>query len=455
MTGLSTVGGDVPTLGECFNEGWEGEFMVSEQLDYRIVDADNHFVEPPDLYERFIDPSKQEMAIRFVKDPDSGRRLKLFSGKPSKFTITQVTFSKDELDKLLGTEEMSEKTRSILPGMFLNRLNPFKGLSQEERTKLITELAGQSESYGNRDLRLALMDEQGIEAAIMYPGSAHDIEYELADDVDAMYANFRAYNRWIHEEIGYAHEGRIFLPPYVPLADVDLAVKELEILIETGAPMVQIKAGHAHGGRANPGGGRSVADPIFDPIWSRVDEAGLRLCSHLGGTDYQKYGADWSEDPEVTFGDFDAFQWMMYWGDRPALELTAGLILHNFFGRFPNIHVCLSEMGTVWLPYTLRKMDHAFMMGRKARYSETGRLDRRPSEIFRQHFVVAPFPEENVRRVVDEVGIEPIVFGSDFPHGEGLAHPSEYVDAQLAGFTAEDQKLIMRETMAKFLKIPA
>jgi predicted TIM-barrel fold metal-dependent hydrolase len=77
--------------------------------------------------------------------------------------------------------------------------------------------------------------------------------------------------------------------------------------------------------------------------------------------------------------------------------------------------VLLSEMGTAWLPYTPRKADQAFMMGRKAKWSETGRLDRRPSEIFRQHFVVAPYPEENVQRIVDEVGIDPIVFGSDFP----------------------------------------
>ena len=174
---------------------------------------------------------------------------------------------------------------------------------------------------------------------------------------------------------------------------------------------------------------------MYDRFWSIVNEAEVRLAVHLGGTDYQKYGADWSENPESVFGDFDAFQWMMYWGDRPAMELTAALILHNFFGRFPNIKVCLSEMGTVWLPYTLRKMDHAFLMGRKAKWSETGRLDRRPSEIFRQHFIVAPFPEENVQRVVDEVGIEPIVFGSDFPHGEGLAYPDQYVGAQLSSFS--------------------
>jgi len=317
---------------------------------------------------------------------------------------------------------------------------------------VIAEFRHQSEAFGNRELRLALMDEQGIEAALMYPASAHDIEYEFADDVEAMYANIRAFNRWIYEAIGYAHDNRMFLPPYLSLADVDLAQRELEELIETGAPMLQIKSGHAHGGRANPFGGRSPADPIFDPIWSRVNETGMRLCVHLGATDYQKYGSDWSENPDLTFGQFSNFQWMMYWGDRPALELTAGLILQNFFGRFPNIKVCLSEMGAVWVPYCVRKMDHSYMLGRRSAF---GKLDRRPSQIFREHFVVAPYPEENVQRVVAEIGIEPLVFGSDFPHGEGLAYPAGYVDSQLSSFSDQDQRRIMRDNMAKFLRLTA
>lgn len=434
---------------------------MSTTLPYRILDADNHFVEPPELYEQYIDPDKRDLAIRYETDPDTGERVQVYAGRQSKMAVAQVTFSQDELQKLLGTdpnalddEGWSTTDRAVeqavVPGMLLNRLNPLKDLTDEERRELVSRFRDQSEAYGNQQLRLALMDDQQIEAAIMYPASAHDIEYQFADNVDALYANIRAFNRWIHEEIGYATENRMFLPPYLPLAEPDLALAELEILLDTGAPMIQIKAGHAHGGRANPQGGRSIADPIYDPIWSRVNEANVRLCSHLGGTDYQKYGADWSEPTDVTFGDFDAFQWAMYWGDRPAMEMTAGLILHDFFGRFPNIRVCLSEMGTVWLPYTLRKMDHAFLMGRKARY---GSLDERPSAIFARHFVVAPFPEENVRRVVDEVGIDAIVFGSDFPHGEGLAFPADYVEAQLGAFSPEEQFRIMRGNLASFLNL--
>ena len=428
-------------------------------LHYGIYDADNHFNEPLDLYERYIDPGLWDKAIRLVTDPD-GNRIQLYAGKPSKFTVTQVVYTDDQLERMLGAEpsELRGRTGATMrddavgemPGLLLNRLNPLRGLDDSARQAVIAQFRDQAESYHTRDRRLALMDEQGIDVAVMYPARArYEIEFE--DDIVAMYANIRAFNRWIHEEIGFAHEDRMYLPPYLALADVDLAVQELDTVLEQGAPLVQIRAGHAHGGANDPLGGRSVADPVFDPFWERVNEAHGRVCVHLGPNLYQRAGALWSEDPEVTFGDFDAFQWAMYWGDRPAMELTAGMILHNLFGRFPNLRVLLSEMGTVWLPYTLRKMDHAYVMGRKVKWSDDGRLAARPSEIFRRHFLVAPFPEENVRRVVDDVGIESIVFGSDFPHGEGLAYPDQWAASQLAGFAPDDVRRIMRDNLAGFL----
>jgi predicted TIM-barrel fold metal-dependent hydrolase len=433
---------------------------VTSDLPYLINDADNHFNEPPDCFERYIDPDKTDLAIRYVISPD-GRRLQLFNGRPSKFHSAknqQVTFSKDELEKMLGqpmgrynNAADAEGTPGVIPGMLLNRLNPLKGLDDEQRKQLVAEFRDQREAYSNRDLRLALMDDQGIEKALMFPAAAHDIEYEFVDDIDALYANIRAFNRWMKEEVGYVADERMYLPPYISFAEPELAVQELKQVMKDGAEVIQTKSGHAHGGRANPFGGRSLADPVYDEFWNICNDNHIRLAIHLGGTDYQKYGADWSEDPDAVFYDFDAFQWMMYWGDRPALEVTAALILHNFFGRFPNMKVCLSEQGTVWLPYALRKMDHAFLMGRKAKWADNGRLERRPSEIFRQHFIVAPFPEENVSRVVAEVGIEPIVFGSDFPHGEGLAWPSKYVDAQLSRFSEAEQKRIMRDNLEQYL----
>lgn len=434
---------------------------MNESLPFEINDADNHFVEPEDMYERYIDPRFRDKAVRFVSTPDGGR-VQLFGDRPSKLGFTRESAPQtDEEVEWLASAAAAEASAGPVtkpgdggartPGMFLSRLNPYKDLDDDERRRLIRQFMRQEAAWGDRDLRLELMDEQGIHAAIMFPGHVLSLEFEFQDDVDAIHANARAYNRWIHDEVGYAHAGRMFLPPYIPFADVDLAVEEVERVIAEGAPLVTVVTGHAHGGRENPRGGRSIADPVFDPIWARLDEAEIRVTTHVGPTDYQKYGADLSEDPDAVLGDFDALQWVLYWCDRPAMETVTSMILHGLFQRFPRIRVCLAEQGTTWLPYTLRKLDHAVLMGRRARWAD---LDRRPREIFRDHFVVAPFPEENVGRVVAEVGVEPIVFGSDFPHGEGLAIPSQYVDAQLGGLPPDQVEAIMGGNLARFLELP-
>src|SRR4051794_9588501 len=151
------------------------------ELPYKIFDADNHFTEPPTLYQDYIDPSMKDMAITFVEDA-SGKQLQLFAGKPSKFTVD--SFGENIIAKQVesgGLEMNQEEVGLKIPGKLLNRLNPLKGLDADERKAVIEQFRHMSEAYGNRDLRLALMDEQGIEAALMFPASAHDIEFEFAD----------------------------------------------------------------------------------------------------------------------------------------------------------------------------------------------------------------------------------------------------------------------------------
>ena len=209
------------------------------ELPYMINDADNHFTEPEDCFIRYIDPKDTDLAIRPVVTPD-GIRIKLYAGRPSRFLTSeggQITVSVDVLAGMLGGEGtdpvtgFSSRTKEDdgpqlrqVPGAFLNRLNPLRGLSDEERKAFIQEFRSKVEAFGNRDLRLALMDEQGINKALMFPASAHDIEYEFADNVDALYANIRAFNRWMHEEVGYVADGRMILPPYIAFADPEMAV---------------------------------------------------------------------------------------------------------------------------------------------------------------------------------------------------------------------------------------
>jgi predicted TIM-barrel fold metal-dependent hydrolase len=229
----------------------------------------------------------------------------------------------------------------------------------------------------------------------------------------------------------------------VSFGDPEAALHQLDVIMKIEVPkVIQTSTG--------PSMHTSPFRPENDRFWEICSEAGIKLTTHLASlTRYAAQGEDWNE-PEVMLGDMDAFQWVFYYGDRPAMETVGAAILQGWFARFPKMQLLLSEQGTVWAPYTIRKLDHAFLMGRRATW---GKLTMRPSEYFRQHCFVAPFPEENVDRVVEAVGIEPIVFGSDFPHGEGLPEPQAYL-GQLKNFTPEQVKTVMSDNLARFLDIP-
>jgi predicted TIM-barrel fold metal-dependent hydrolase len=182
-------------------------------------------------------------------------------------------------------------------------------------------------------------------------------------------------------------------------------------------------------------------------VWSLISEADLRVAVHLHQSARHNGMAEWGEDPTTPYPRYDAFQWIAYWSDRPIMEMVAAMIFHNLFGRFPKVKVLIAEYGTVWLPYMLRKMDHAAALGRRPTY---GKLTGRPSQLFKEHVVVAPYPEENVARVAEVSGWDCLVFGSDFPHSEGLPDPVQYV-SQLGKLDDEIVYKLMRGNLERFL----
>ncbi len=415
-------------------------------LPYLINDADEHSTPGRGAYERYIDPDKRDMAIKVVKT-DGGRWEMTFNGRPAKFTFKnfQVVGSNDQLEEFgikdLGASE--EMGGQVIPGSLLTKLNPLKELDAEGRKEFARKYRAMQEQLDNPADRLTVMDAQGIQCAVNYatlPGT----EVEFEDDYEGLYANLIALNRYLGTEWGYNYENRLFTPPFVSFADPEMALQQLDEIMKLEVPkVIQTSTG--------PSMGTSPFRPENDRFWSICSEAGIKLCTHLATvTRYGKAGLEWNEE-EVMLGDMDAFQWVFYYGDRPAMETVGAAILQGWFARFPKMQLLLSEQGSVWVPYTIRKLDHAFLMGRRATW---GKLDRRPSDYFKDHCFVAPFPEENVDRIIEAVGPKPIVFGSDFPHGEGLPEPQMYL-GQLKNLTDDDTKSVIRDNLARFLDLPA
>jgi predicted TIM-barrel fold metal-dependent hydrolase len=221
------------------------------------------------------------------------------------------------------------------------------------------------------------------------------------------------------------------------LLDPAEAVRDLDFALARGARIVNIRTG--------PVAGRSPADPVYDAFWSRLDEAGLTVAFHVGEAGYNEMmSVHWGEAPNPSSHSQSAFQWTNFYGDRPIMDTVSALILHNLFGRYPNVRVISVENGSLWVPYLMKVMDKMKGMGRHGPWLG-GRVRGRPSEILKQHVWVNPYHEEDHAALARLIGAEHVVFGSDFPHPEGLPEPGDFGERLARELPVDQVRAIMRD----------
>ena len=297
-----------------------------------------------------------------------------------------------------------------------------------------------------RSARLRLLDEQGLDAIIQLPTVGMLVEPDFADRPDVLMANYRSFNRWVEDDWGYgtgaaAGGGRIFAVPIVSMVDVDAGVAELERVAGQGARFVLLPIGPV-------GGERSPADPYYDRFWSVVQETGLVPIYHVGNSGFAAmFSTRWSEEPNPPLMKYSAFQQYTCVVERPISDTLAALVLHNLFGRFPGIRVMSIENGSSWVPALLKGMDKGARMAQAMGRWLGGRLDATPSEVFREHVYVVPFHEDDISGLVEVLGPERVVFGSDWPHAEGLGTPLDFAQ-KLDGLEGPTRDRIMRDNVA-------
>jgi predicted TIM-barrel fold metal-dependent hydrolase len=280
------------------------------------------------------------------------------------------------------------------------------------------------------------MDAQGLESCLLFPTLGVCVEHFMKDDPDQLYANLHAFNRWLEEDWGFGTDGRIYGVPLMSLRDRERAVEELEWVLERGARVISLRPGPAYG--------RSPADPYFDPFWARLAEAGAVACFHIGESGYnQMMSVQFGEEANPSSHLQSAFQWSCFYGDRPIMDTVASLIFGNLFGRFPSLNVLSVENGSLFVPYLMRLMDKMGGMGRNGPWPG-GRIREKPSQILKRHVFVSPYHEEDIVALVGEIGASQVVFGSDFPHAEGLAEPCQFLE-ELGGVGAADVRRVMRD----------
>jgi predicted TIM-barrel fold metal-dependent hydrolase len=390
-------------------------------LGYRIVDADNHFYEPDDCFTRHIEARWRDRTARVEREsPDALGRVFIGQERSGFYSVA--------VGDHVGP-----------PGMMRAFL---RGESAQGGVNASPIDARKVPAFVEKEARLALMDEQGVEACIMLPTFGIGVEYQLRRDLEALYPSLTSYNRWIEEAWGFGRDGRIFSTPLLSLADVDKGIAELDRVLRAGARLVLLTPG--------PVGGRSPADPHFDPFWARLAEAKVPVVYHTGASDFARlYAAPWGETPDPPSHRHSALQMYLALGPRPVADTVAALILHNLFGRFPELQVLSIENGSSWVAPLLRQLDELSRMDNRDMW-RFGRIGDKPSAIFRRHVFVAPFHEDDIPSLARLLGTGQVLGGSDFPHPEGLARPAEFAEG-LESLGPSEVRAIMRDNTAAIL----
>jgi predicted TIM-barrel fold metal-dependent hydrolase len=393
---------------------------------YRLFDADSHFYETRDAFTRHIEPSFRDVAIRPHTDPE-GNEVVIGGGRGA--------------GRLIDFGDANTYHTVHVPGSLKEKLRLLKSGSSD----LSAVYQGLEPAFLERDARLARLDEQNVEGCLMFCNLALYAEAYVRRP-DQLYANLNAFNRWQEETWGFAYRERIFATPVISMFDLDRAVEQAEWAIEHGARVVTLKPG--------PQQGRSPADLHFDPFWARLNEAGVHVAYHITECGYNKdVSVLWGEEPEPRAYEQSAWQWMNCYGDRAIMDTLSALVYDNLFGRFPKLRVISVEHGAEWLPYFLTRLDKMRGMGRNGPW-RGGPLPARPSVIFKEFVSVVPYPEDDIAAIVERVGSECLVMGSDFPHGEGLADPSTM--PKLLDFLPDDElRAVCRDRGFAFVQASA
>ncbi len=364
-----------------------------------VIDCDSHVMEPPDLWQRYLEPQFRDRAIRIEE--------------------------RDGVEHLLIAEEV------VLSGVLA-------GLGGAGTP--VTQLFGGGMKYvdgcppGSWDAteRARLLDDWQVDRGVLFPTIG--ILPFPTDDLALVSAYCRAYNRW-QRDFFQAEPDRVIAIATLNWRDVDAAVAELEQCIADGFRGIFVPPEVIDGRRPD--------HPDFDPIWARCAEAGIVGCLHVivrfGGAAVPFAG--WHESqpgPVFSFGLGATGQLM------PAV---AAMVVSGLFDRHPRLRIASVEAGAGYAPYLMDRLDEKFEI-----FRPTQTLEMKPSDYFRRNLWFVAEPEErSIDAVCDLVGEDRVLWGSDFPHIDSTLAAPELIRQSVADLApGRRAKVLGENAMALF-----
>jgi len=400
-------------------------YVRERRLPYETFDSDNHLYETPDALTKFL-PKQYAGAIKYVEV--NGRTKLAIRDHISEY-IPNPTFA-----------------RVAVPGGWgysaQNKGESGKGGHSGVKPRVMPGI----DAFFDPEPRLTLMKDMGIDRTLLWPTLASVIEERVADDPDLVVAIVHALNQWMHEHWTYVYADSIFSTPIISLAaGADKALEELQYIHERGAKIFLIRVAPVPTWK----GRKSFALPEFDPFWAEVERLDIVVGMHSGDPGYQRYVNEWEGIPNemlpfMATGS-PAFQAMMS-EKLPVYDGMASIIGHGLATRFPKLKFMPVEYWATWIRPFVKRM--------RAAYERSPVLfDEDPFEVFKRNIYVHIFHEPDPQGLLD-LGLpaDRLMFGSDFPHPEGMGDPLGYSEV-VEGLPQDAQELIMGGTLAKALKV--
>ncbi len=376
-----------------------------------VVDSDGHILEPPDLWEKYLEPKYRDRAIRLRVD---NRGLEYF-----------------EIDRQMG---------KTLRGGALGAL----GGAYQDARELLTpgkltywEVAKRTPGAIDPDARVREMDAEGIDAAILYPTIGIIWEGDCYDaELSAAYA--RAYNNYLFDFCS-KHPDRLIPVAHVNLLDVNLAVAEVE----------RVK-GKAKGIFTTPvpRNGRPVGHRYFDPFWAACEAAGLPVATHvqvrpdfLGSGMYLPEGEPTPEKSTI---------WFLFMQLTEDSRLGMNCVFQGgVLERFPNLRYVVLEIGCGWLPSWIERADGKYEM-----FGFTTGMKHKPSELLLRNCWISAEPDEAcIPAMAGVVGAQRLLWATDYPHIDAYKNPLKELRHHIEPMSREDQEWILGKSAVELYRL--
>jgi uncharacterized protein len=369
-----------------------------------LIDADSHVMEPGDLWERYLEPRYRDRAIRIV-ETDGVEQL------------------------VMGGDVILAGTLAGLGGAHVHPRNQlFNGTMRYAD--------GCHPASYDPSARISLYDDWGVSSGVVFPTIG--ILPFPNDDNELASAYCRAYNTW-QSEFAADAAGRVLPIAHVNLGDLDTAIAELERCLALGFKGVFVAP--------EPVGDIRPGDPHFDPFWQRCAEAGVPACLHVV---VRFGGAGVPYEPWLRAGAGMVFGFSLG-APGQIIPTVASMVLDGVFDRVPSLKVLCVEAGCGWAAHLMDRLDEKYEL-----LSFMGTpLQRRPSEYLESNVWYVAEPEErSIGAMLELVGEDRILWGSDFPHIDSKLDAADLIRASIRSLSATRQAAVLGANAAKVFNLP-